>query len=223
MKGQLFPYKDENPSSKFPIVTVLLIFINIAVFIWTLPILFGNEETANAFFSQYGFVPAQFSIIAIITSMFLHGGIDHIAGNMWYLWLFGDNVEDRFGRIKYVIFYLAAGLFASLVHYISDPFSAIPAIGASGAISGVLGAYAAIFPKVKVKTFVPALYQTFELPAVFMIGFWFILQIIFGTVSFLGAEGSGIAFFAHIGGFVFGYMIGKVYNKKLWEKLLSRK
>jgi len=215
MKAQFFPYKDENPSSKFPIVTVTVIVLNVAVFIWSL----SDFENIIA---HYGFTPVQFSFLTIITSMFLHGGFDHIIGNMWYLWLFGDNVEDRFGRIKYSIFYLAAGIFAGLVHYLSDPFSAIPAIGASGAISGVLGAYMAVFPKVKVKAIGP-FYQTFELPAWTLMGLWFLLQLIFGGISLLGGEGSGIAFFAHIGGFIFGWMIGKAYNKRLWERLFSLK
>ncbi len=211
MKAQFFPYKDENPSSKFPFVTVTLIVLNVAIFVWSL---FDFENIIT----QYGFTPMQFSFLTILTSMFLHGGIDHILGNMWYLWLFGDNVEDRFGRVKYSIFYLAAGIFAGLVHYLSGPFSAIPAIGASGAISGVLGAYVAVFPRVKVKAIGP-FYQTFEAPALLFIGLWFVLQLVFGGISLLGGEGSGIAFFAHIGGFIFGWMIGKVYNKRLWEKL----
>ena len=211
MKAQFLPYKDENPSRSFPFVTVTLIVLNVAVFIWSL-------TNFNYIIQTYGFTPAQFSFLAIITSMFLHGGIDHIAGNMWYLWLFGDNVEDRFGKVKYSVFYLAAGVFAALVHYVSDPVSAIPAIGASGAISGVLGAYVAIFPKVKVKTIGP-FYQTFELPAWTLMGLWFALQLIFGGISLLGGEGSGIAFWAHVGGFIFGWMVGKVYNKRLWEKL----
>jgi membrane associated rhomboid family serine protease len=211
MKAQFLPYKDENPSSRFPFVTVALIVLNVAVFIWSL----SNFENI---ITRYGFTPAEFSFLTIITSMFLHGGIDHIAGNMLYLWLFGDNVEDKFGRVKYSIFYLSAGIFAALVQYISDPFSTIPAIGASGAISGVLGAYLAIFPRVKVKAIGP-FYQTFELPALYLIGFWFILQLVLGSISILGGISSGIAIWAHVGGFAFGWMIGKIYNKRLWERL----
>jgi len=204
MKGQFFPYKDENPTKRFPVVTVSLIILNVVVFIWSLT----DFENIIA---TYGFTPAQFSILAIITSVFLHGGLDHIFGNMWYLWLFGDNVEDKFGRLKYSIFFLLAGIFAGIVHFLSDPASAVPAIGASGAISGVLGAYVAMFPRVKVK--VIGYYMAMELPALVVIGFWFVLQLIFGAVSFLGESGSGIAFFAHIGGFVFGYIIGQVYMR----------
>ena len=222
MKAQFFPYKDENPSRSFPIVTTALIIVNAVAFVWTLPILYGDEATAMAFFNAYGFVPASFSFLAIITSMFLHGGLGHIFGNMWYFWLFGDNVEDRFGKVKFLIFYMAAGVFAALVHYLSEPASAIPAIGASGAISGVLGAYAAIFPKVRVKTIGP-FFRTFELPAWALMGLWFALQLFSGALTVFGdLGGGGIAFFAHIGGFIFGYMIGLMYNKMLWGRLQKR-
>jgi len=209
MKGQFFPYKDENPSSKFPIVTVSLIIVNVVIFAWSL---LDFENVINA----YGFTPLHFSILTMFTSMFLHGGIGHIFGNMWYLWIFGDNVEDRFGRIKYLLFFLAAGIFASVAHFLSEPASAIPAIGASGAISGVLGAYAAIFPRVKVK--VISYYTSFEIPAYVMIGLWFAIQLFSGVVSVLGdLGGGGIAFFAHIGGFVFGYLVGFIYTR-IWER-----
>jgi membrane associated rhomboid family serine protease len=221
MKAQFLPYKDENPSSKFPFVTMGLIALNVVIFAWSFYILVIDPAGFDSLIAQYGFTPAQFSFLAIITSMFLHGGIEHILGNMWYLWLFGDNVEDRFGKIRYLIFYMAAGIFAALVHYLSNPASTVPAIGASGAISGVLGAYIAIFPKVKVKAIGP-FYQTFETSAWVIIGFWFVLQLILGAISLFGPESAGIAFFAHIGGFAFGWMTGKVYNKRLWETLLRR-
>ncbi len=217
LKGQFFPYKDENPHSKFPLVVTLLILANIGVFIWSL------TDFENIILS-YGFIPvglSQVTLLTMLTSMFLHGGIDHIFGNMWYLWIFGDNVEDKLGRVKFLVFYLAAGLFAGFVHFLSDSASDIPAIGASGAISGVLGVYAAIFPKVKVKTIGP-LYQSYEMPAWTMFAVWFGMQIVFGTISLLGGEGSGIAFFAHIGGFIFGYAVGLVYNRMLWGSMNKR-
>jgi membrane associated rhomboid family serine protease len=218
MRGQFFPYKDENPHRRFPIITLLLVLVNIGVFVWSLQF-FTSEDSANAFFDQYGFTPAYFSFFTILTSMFLHGGIGHIFGNMWYMWLFGDNVEDRFGRLKFVLFYLAAGLFAALTHFIVDPSSSIPAIGASGAISGVLGAYMALFPKVKVKT-IGFFYQVYELPAWALMGIWFALQIFSGALEMLGGlGGGGIAFFAHIGGFIFGFLVGLVYNKWLWGSM----
>ncbi len=202
MKGQFFPYQDENVSKSFPYVTVSVIAFNIAVFIWSLS---DFENILNT----YGFVPAEFSILTVFTAMFLHGGLDHIFGNMWYLWLYGDNVEDRMGKVKYLAFYLMSGIAASLVHYITNLGSGIPAVGASGAISGVLGAYLVLFPNVSIKTIGP-FYQTYRLPAKMLIGLWFGIQFLFGLQSFAGGTGSGIAFWAHIGGFAFGYLAAKI-------------
>jgi len=203
-KGQFFPYKDENVAKRFPYITIFLIILNVLIFIWSL---FDFENTMLT----YGFVPASFTAVTIFTSMFLHGGIDHIFGNMWYLYLFGDNVEDKLGRVKFIIFYLLSGIAATFTHLVTNLGSEIPAIGASGAISGVLGAYLVMFPKVRVH--VASYYYHGTVPASFMIGFWFVLQLIFGTVSFVGDRGSGIAFWAHIGGFVFGYAVAKVLKK----------
>ena len=191
MKGQFFPYKDENVSKSTPYVTYALIAVNVIVFIISLAD-FENIITT------YGFKPSEFVLITLLTSVFLHGGIEHIFGNMWFLFMFGDNVEDKFGKIKYIIFYLAAGLVATLAHYMMNIGSNIPAIGASGAISGVLGAYIVFFPHAKVHTIGP-FYQRFTIPAYVMLGIWFLMQF-FGV--FAGA--GGIAFWAHIGGFVFG-------------------
>ncbi len=202
MKGQFFPYQDENVSKSFPYVTVSIIAFNIAVFIWSLS---DFENILNT----YGFVPAEFSILTVFTAMFLHGGLDHIFGNMWYLWLYGDNVEDRMGKVKYLAFYLMSGIAASLVHYMTNLGSVIPAVGASGAISGVLGAYLVLFPNVSIKTIGP-FYQTYRLPARMLIGLWFVIQLLLGFQSFAGGRGSGIAFWAHIGGFAFGYLAAKV-------------
>jgi membrane associated rhomboid family serine protease len=206
MKAQFLPYKDENPACGYPYVTYGLILVNIAVFIWSL---FNFE----AVILTWGFTPADFAFVTLFTSMFLHGGIDHIFGNMLFLYIYGDNVEDRFGRYKYTLFYILAGLAAGLAHFISDPVSAVPAIGASGAISGVLGAYLALFPRVRVRAIGP-FYMIYRIPAFILIGFWFLLQLIFGTISLVGGIGSGIAFFAHIGGFVFGYIVGRIYVKR---------
>jgi membrane associated rhomboid family serine protease len=204
MKGLLFPYKDDNVSSTRPIITYLIIIACVVIFVWSL---FDYENII----SVYGFTPAQFAIITIFTSMFLHGGIDHLFGNMWFLFIFGDNVEDKFGKVKYVLFYLAAGVAATLTHFATNIGSIIPAIGASGAISGVLGAYIAMFPKVRVH--VASYFYHGTVPAYVMIGFWFLLQLIFGAVSFLGGTGSGIAFWAHVGGFVFGFVVTKVFYR----------
>jgi len=203
MKGQFFPYKDENVSKTKPYITYALIVINVTIFIWSL---LDYENIINS----YGFKPAEFAIITLFTSMFLHGGIDHIFGNMWFLWIFGDNVEDKLGKVKYIVFYLLSGIAAALVHYLTNIDSFIPTIGASGAISGVLGAYLAFFPKVRVH--VASGYYHGTVPAYFMLVFWFVLQLIFGGASLLGGRGSGIAFWAHIGGFVFGYAAAFIYK-----------
>jgi len=213
MKGQFLPYKDENVARRKPIVTNALIIINVLVFIWSLT----NFE---AIIQTWGFTPALFIPITLLTSMFLHGGIDHIFGNMLFLHIYGDNVEDRMGRVKYVLFYLLAGLAAGLVHYLTGPSSDIPTIGASGAISGVLGAYFVLFPKVKVRTMMGYgfFFQTVRLPAYTLIGFWFLMQLIFGFTSLVGGVGSGIAFFAHIGGFAFGYLVTRVFKSYMQKK-----
>lgn len=202
MKGQFFPYKDDNISKSFPYVTVSLITLNAAVFLWSL---FDFENVLNT----YGFRPAEFSILTIFTAMFLHGGFDHIFGNMWYLWLYGDNVEDRLGKIKYIAFYLASGVAATLLHYLTNLGSGVPAVGASGAISGILGAYLVFFPNVNVRAIGP-FYQTYSISAKALIGFWFVMQFFLGIQSFTGGTKSGIAFWAHIGGFAFGYLAAKM-------------
>lgn len=204
MKGLFFPYKDENATEKFPIVNVALIIINAAIFLWSL-------SDFNNIISRYGFVPADFVLVTLLTSIFLHGGFDHIIGNMWYLFLFGDNIEDKFGKIRYLAFYLLSGLAAAFVHYLTDPFSPIPTIGASGAISGVLGAYFVFFPKVRVH--VASYYYSGTVSASTMIGLWFIMQLLLGAASLAG-RGSGIAFWAHVGGFVFGYAVAKIITRK---------
>ncbi|MBI4021055.1 MAG: rhomboid family intramembrane serine protease [Candidatus Aenigmarchaeota archaeon] len=205
MKGQFLPYKDENPAHRFPLVTTALIILNVAVFLWSL-------TDFEATIGTWGFTPADFVLLTLLTSMFLHGGIDHIFGNMLFLHIYGDNVEDRLGRLPYLAFYLVAGLAAALTHYVTDPTSLVPTIGASGAISGVLGAYLVLFPHVKVRTLVGTgfFFRQVRLPAYVLIGFWFLLQLVFGTVSLVGGVGSGIAFFAHIGGFAFGYLVVRV-------------
>lgn len=194
-KAQFFPYHDENPRHSFPLVTVSLIAANLVVFF----IVFSNLEI---WVQQLGFKPATPTLLTILTSMFMHGGIAHILGNMWFLWLFGDNVEDKLGKIWFIIFYLLGGLAATLLHYLTNINSAIPAVGASGAISAVLGAYVVLFPHVRVH--VMSRFGANQVSALFMIGFWFVLQFIMGSLSLLQPEGGGIAFWAHIGGFVFG-------------------
>ena len=202
-KSQFFPLHDENPHRHFPFVNWLLIIANIAVFVWSLG---AFEQNINL----YGFKPAEFSIITLFTSMFLHGGIAHIFGNLWFLYIFGDNVEDAFGHFKYLIFYLVAGIAASMTHYFLNIDSNIPAVGASGAISGVLGTYLILYPKVRVYV-AGAFGHIGKVSAWFMLGFWFLFQLISGASTLLGTQ-SGIAFFAHIGGFVFGAVVALIFR-----------
>ncbi|MEM5853439.1 MAG: rhomboid family intramembrane serine protease [Candidatus Aenigmatarchaeota archaeon] len=204
-KGQFFPYSDTAPRKKFPLLTITLIILNTSIFFWSL------TDFENII-STFGFTPAYFSILTIFTSMFLHGGLDHLFGNMWYLWIFGDNVEDYFGKFKFLVFYLLSGVVAAFFQFFTDPTSRIPSVGASGAISGVLGAYLILFPKEKILTNVQ--YFFIRIPAYIVIGFWFLIQFFFGTITLLGITGSNIGFWAHIGGFLFGLLFTKLFSKK---------
>lgn len=202
-KAQFFPLKDENPTKKFPFMNFLIIFANVAVFIFSL-------SSLEYLINNFGFNPAEFTVLTLLTSMFLHGGIAHIFGNMWFLYIFGDNVEDIFGRFKYLMFYFLSGAVASILHFLLNIGSNTPSVGASGAISGVLGAYIVLFPKVKV--YVTGGYgQVGKVSAFFMIGVWFLFQLISSTFLLFGAQ-SGIAFFAHIGGFIFGMVFAFVHK-----------
>ncbi len=191
----MFPVQDIVRRRTFPYVNLALIGVNVVVF-------FISLTDFEYVIYNYGFIPAHWSAITVFTSMFLHGGYDHIFGNMWYLWIFGDNVEDRFGHFKYLAFYLVFGVLAVAMQYVTEPTSLIPMIGASGAISGVMGAYMVFFPKARVN--VIAGYFLTTVPAVLMIGFWFVLQLLLGVQSFTGGVGSGVAYWAHIGGFLAG-------------------
>ncbi|MEM5766062.1 MAG: rhomboid family intramembrane serine protease [Candidatus Aenigmatarchaeota archaeon] len=204
-KGQFFPYLDTAPRKSYPILTTSLIVLNVLIFFWSLT---DYEKIIYTF----GFIPIKFSVLTLFTSMFLHGGLDHLFGNMWYLWIFGDNVEDRLGRIKFILLYFLSGLSAAFFQFLTDPYSTIPSIGASGAISGILGAYLFLFPKEKILTNVQ--YVLIRVPAYVVIGVWFLIQFIFGTASLLGGIGSNIAFWAHIGGFLFGLAFTKLIVKK---------
>ncbi|MBI4010458.1 MAG: rhomboid family intramembrane serine protease [Candidatus Aenigmarchaeota archaeon] len=204
-KGFFFPLGDVTKTNIFPILTISLIIINVIVFVWSL-------TDFDNIISTYGFVPAQLSLITIFTSMFLHGGIDHIFGNMWYLWIFGDNIEEKYGKLRFLGLYFLSGMAATFTHLITNLGSVIPAIGASGAISGILGSYLALFPRGGVH--VRFGYMPAQMPAFVVIGGWFVIQLIFGTVSLVGGVGSGVAFWAHIGGFVFGYVVTKAMKFK---------
>jgi membrane associated rhomboid family serine protease len=201
----LIPLRDIIPSRTTPVVTIALITINVLVFLYELSL----GRAVDAFTLYWGLVPAAFSWVTILTSMFLHGGIMHVAGNMLYLWIFGDNVEDRMGHGRFLVFYLLCGAAAALAQTITQPDSVIPMVGASGAIAGVMGAYFVLYPKSRIVTLVPLFFffQVIEVPAIVFLGIWFIMQFISGLGSIVTvAAGStgGIAFWAHVAGFVAG-------------------
>ncbi len=196
-----FPYKDDNPRILVPYVTYGIIAINTIVFLLQI----GLGEANREFIYVFGFIPSQWSVLSLFTSMFLHGGFLHIIGNMWFLWIFGDNIESIFGHVRYLLFYLLCGVGATLAQYFVDPSSTIPMVGASGAISGVLAAYMIRFPKANIHVFIFLLFffTTIRVPAMIVIGIWFFEQLTNGLGS-LGIQSGGVAWFAHIGGFIMG-------------------
>lgn len=214
----MLPLRDMNPTRRFPIMTYALILINVVVFLWELRF---SPEQLEATFNSLAVVPANASaqpfalstILSIIRSMFFHGGWGHLLGNMLYLYLFGDNVEDRLGWIMYAVLYFGSGFAAAWAQIAIDPTSTIVLVGASGAIAGVLGSYFLFFPGVRVRGIVPLGFLGFwtEWPAWIVIGLWFLVQLFSGAAS-LGVvmSGGGVAFFAHIGGFVFGLLLTRL-------------
>ena len=220
----MIPLRDANPTRRVPIITLLLIGACFVVFAYELGILADSgDEGLTRFFLQYGVVPREVThalavgaylspaMLAIVTSMFLHGGWVHILGNMLFLWIFGNNVEDRMGRIPFLVFYLVGGITAALTQVAVNPESREPLVGASGAIAAALGAYLVLYPGARILSlvFLGFFYQLIEVPALIVLGFWFVLQLIDGLGS-LGARNAqgGVAFFAHIGGFVLGVVVG---------------
>jgi rhomboid family protein len=212
----MLPLSDHNPRRTTPVVTILIIALNVLMFFWEVSL---GKNLERALFS-IAFIPKRFwlpgyllpNVVSIFVSMFLHGGFLHIAGNMLYLWIFGDNIEDRLGHVRYLIFYLMCGVVAALAHAFANPSSTMPAIGASGAIAGVLGGYLILFPRARVTTLIPIFFfiTIREIPAVFLLVFWFVLQL-FSGVGSLGVPAAqnagGVAYFAHIGGFVAGMIL----------------
>jgi membrane associated rhomboid family serine protease len=200
----MIPLRDIVPSRTTPIVTISLIVANVLVFLYELTL----GRAVDDFMLYFGLVPAAFSWVAVLTSMFLHGGLFHVAGNMLYLWIFGDNVEDRMGHGRFLVFYLLCGTAAALAQTITAPDSVVPMVGASGAIAGVMGAYFVLYPKSRIVTLVPIFFffQIIEVPAIFFLGIWFVMQFLSGIGSIATATGGGggIAFWAHVAGFVAG-------------------
>ena len=215
----LFPYKDDNPRILVPYVTYCIIGINALIFVLQFNLGISDPSAEKAFIYRFGFIPADFSLITIFTSMFLHGGISHIMGNMWFLWVFGDNVEGVLGDLKYAIFYLMCGLAATISQLLINPNSTIPMVGASGAIAGVLGMYMIRFPhaRVHVFAFIIIFFTTFRVPAMFVLGFWFFNQLTNGFGSLGFDTTGGVAWFAHIGGFIAGVMLNQAFKHIRFE------
>lgn len=231
----MFPYRDDNPTLVTPVATFALILANVAA--WVLLQGMGSEPSLSASVCRLGLIPGEFlqrlpegsalpmghgmaCVIggetvwyAPLTSMFLHGGWLHLIGNMWFLWVFGNNVEDSMGRLRYVAFYLLCGLAAAATQTFLNPASPIPMVGASGAISGVMGAYVLLYPRVRVHMLVILVIfiTRIQVPAYLMLGYWFVLQLLGGAAS-VGEEGGGVAFWAHVGGFLAGALLINLFK-----------
>lgn len=225
----MIPLRDRNRSSTVPFVTVGIIVVNALVFFYQLSL----GQHLLPFLMQYGLVPARVlawgeapgvsmssAFMPFITSMFFHGGWLHIIGNMWYLWIFGDNIEDQLGHIRYLVFYLVCGIVAALAHVFFNFHSTVPTVGASGAIAGVLGAYLVTFPHARILTLIPIFFffQVVEIPAIFFLVFWFVLQFFSGALSVVSTAtsqtGGGVAWWAHVGGFVCGIFLAIALSRR---------
>jgi membrane associated rhomboid family serine protease len=222
----MIPFRDNIPSRTFPFVNVSLIVLNVLAFFYELSL----GRAIVPFVETFGVIPARVTlaselpislsavVIPFFTSIFLHGGWMHLIGNMWYLWIFGDNVEDRLGHTKYLLFYLLCGIGASVAHIFSDPGSFIPSIGASGAIAGVLGAYLVSYPHARILTLVPLFIfiEFIELPALLVLGMWFVIQFLSGAMdtSPAGQATGGVAWWAHIGGFLIGMLLLMLFRPR---------
>ena len=222
----MIPLRDANPTRRTPLVTLAIILACFIAFAWELGrMASGGERGLDELVATWGVVPADLlaawrhgdylsrETATLVTSQFLHGSWLHLLGNLLYLWIFGNNVEDRFGRLGFLLFYLFGGVLAGLSQVAIDPTSTVPTIGASGAIAATLGAYIVLFPRARVTSlvFLGFFYQLIDVPAIIVLGFWFVLQLIDGLTS-LGAiqAGGGVAFFAHIGGFIAGAVLARV-------------
>jgi len=232
----MFPLRDENPTSRPPVATITI--IALCGLSWALLQGFGSAQSLASSLCSFGMIPAklfalipegtrvpvggdmycvmqgQRGIYTIISHMFMHGGWFHLIGNMWFLWIFGDNVEDSMGPVRFAFFYILCGLAAAGAQLMTDTSSALPMVGASGAIGGVMGGYGRLFPHAKVHTLLILgfLFTTVSMPAYVMLGYWFLLQLIGGIPSLSGA-GGGVAFWAHVGGFVAGFVLVSVFRQ----------
>ena len=217
----MIPIRDTLRSTHFPAVNFLIIAVNVLVFFWQL----SQGSRLNEDLLLYGIVPIRYSdptvaahftalqqLLPFLTSMFLHGGVLHILGNMWFLYIFGDNIEDRIGHFRYLLFYLLCGIAAGLIHLIASWHSKMPTIGASGAIAGVMGAYVLLYPRARILTLIPIFFffQFFEIPAFIFLGYWFLLQLVSAGIT--PSDVGGVAWWAHIGGFVTGAIFVKIFD-----------
>jgi len=239
----VFPYKDENPTELTPVVTVGIIALNLLAWLFVQGM--GAEEPLARSVCQLGLIPGEVLGTApagtsvplgpgvrcvltaephwwtVLTSMFMHGGWFHIIGNMWFLWVFGNNIEDSMGHARFVVFYLLCGVAAAAAQMLVAPRSVVPMVGASGAISGVMGAYVLLYPRVRVHTIVTLGFflTRMTLPAYVMLGYWFVLQLLMGAVGALSATEGGVAVWAHVGGFVAGLVLVKLFaNPEFLER-----
>jgi membrane associated rhomboid family serine protease len=201
----MIPLRDVIPSRTTPYITVTIIILNAAAWVFELSL---PADVLPIFLQLYGVVPARLHALTLVTSMFLHGSWMHVIGNMWYLWIFGDNVEDRVGHGRFIVFYLLCGIAASLGQVLIDPDSMLPTIGASGAIAGVMGGYFVLYPRSRVLTLIPLVifWEVIEVPAIMLLGFWFLMQLFSaGAIAVTASTGGGgVAFMAHVAGFLCG-------------------
>ena len=201
----MIPLRDVIPSRTTPYITVTIIVLNAAAWFYELSL---PGDVLPVFLQVYGVVPARLHALTLVTSMFLHGSWMHVIGNMWYLWIFGDNVEDRVGHGRFIVFYLLCGIAAALGQVLIDPRSTLPTIGASGAIAGVMGGYFVLFPHSRVLTLIPLVifWEVIEVPAIMLLGFWFLMQLFSaGAIAVTSSTGGGgVAFMAHVAGFLCG-------------------
>ena len=212
----MIPLRDVIPSRTTPYITVTIIILNTLAWFYELAL---PRDVLPLFLQFYGVVPADFTATTLVSSMFLHGSWSHVIGNMWYLWIFGDNVEDRVGHGRFIAFYLLCGIAAGLGQIAMDPSSTLPTIGASGAIAGVMGAYFVLYPNSRVLTLVFIFFyvEIFELPAIVLLGFWFLIQLFSAgaiAVTANSSGGGGVAFMAHVAGFIFGMIAVFVFKKR---------
>ena len=222
----MIPLRDDNPSRTFAFINILLIITNLIFFLYQHLLSSGGPVS---FFHRLGYIPYEFSHfvdidppspipipLTILSAMFMHGGWIHLLSNMLFLWIFGDNVEDRFGHIKYLIFYIVCGIGASVTHIIMNLNSQVPSLGASGAIAGIMGAYMLFYPKARINTLIILVIfiQVVRIPAFIMIGYWLFIQVLSSFAESGGATGGGVAWSAHIGGFVVGFLLSLFIPKK---------